>query len=167
MSDKIKVIDALMEKCDTLIIGGGMCFTFLLAQGKQVGTSLKEEDWVERAAAMLRKAEERGVKLLLPVDVVCADKFAEDARHADGIRRRNPGRHDGPRRRVRNGQVGRQTISQAATVFWNGPMGVFEMDAFAAGTKAVAEAVAENQQGDTIIGGGGSVAAVNKFDLPA
>ena len=79
VSDKIKVIDALMDKCDTLIIGGGMCFTFLLAQGKQVGTSLKEEDWVERAAAMLRKAEERGVKLLLPVDVVCADKFAEDA----------------------------------------------------------------------------------------
>ena len=70
VSDKIKVIDALMEKCDTLIIGGGMCFTFLLAQGKQVGTSLKEEDWVERAAAMLRKAEEHGVKLLLPVDVV-------------------------------------------------------------------------------------------------
>ena len=83
VSDKIKVIDALMEKCDTLIIGGGMCFTFLLAQGKQVGTSLKEEDWVERAAAMLKKAEERGVKLLLPVDVVCADKFAEDARHRD------------------------------------------------------------------------------------
>ena len=79
VSDKIKVIDALMDTCDTLIIGGGMCFTFLLAQGKQVGTSLKEDDWVERAAAMIEKAEARGVKLLLPVDVVVADRFAEDA----------------------------------------------------------------------------------------
>ena len=165
VSDKIKVIDALMEKCDTLIIGGGMCFTFLLAQGKQVGTSLKEEDWVERAAAMLRKAEERGVKLLLPVDVVCADKFAEDANtktvSVDEIPAYMMGLDVGPE----TAKLYARAISQAATVFWNGPMGVFEMDAFAAGTKAVAEAVAENQQGDTIIGGGDSVAAVNKFDL--
>ena len=165
VSDKIKVIDALMDKCDTLIIGGGMCFTFLLAQGKQVGTSLKEEDWVERAAAMLRKAEERGVKLLLPVDVVCADKFAEDANtktvSVDDVPADMMGLDVGPE----TAKLYAQTISQAATVFWNGPMGVFEMEAFAAGTKAVAEAVAENQQGDTIIGGGDSVAAVNKFDL--
>ena len=165
VSDKIKVIDALMDKCDTLIIGGGMCFTFLLAQGKQVGTSLKEEDWVERAAAMLRKAEERGVKLLLPVDVVCADKFAEDANtktvSVDEIPADMMGLDVGPE----TAKLYAQAISQAATVFWNGPMGVFEMEAFAAGTKAVAEAVAENQQGDTIIGGGDSVAAVNKFDL--
>ena len=165
VSDKIKVIDALMDKCDTLIIGGGMCFTFLLAQGKQVGTSLKEEDWVERAAAMLRKAEERGVKLLLPVDVVCADKFAEDANtktvSVDDIPADMMGLDVGPE----TAKLYAQAISQAATVFWNGPMGVFEMEAFAAGTKAVAEAVAENQQGDTIIGGGDSVAAVNKFDL--
>ena len=165
VSDKIKVIDALMDKCDTLIIGGGMCFTFLLAQGKQVGTSLKEEDWVERAAAMLRKAEERGVKLLLPVDVVCADKFAEDANtktvSVDDIPADMMGLDVGPE----TTKLYAQAISQAATVFWNGPMGVFEMEAFAAGTKAVAEAVADNQQGDTIIGGGDSVAAVNKFDL--
>ena len=165
VSDKIKVIDALMDKCDTLIIGGGMCFTFLLAQGKQVGTSLKEEDWVERAAAMLRKAEERGVKLLLPVDVVCADKFAEDANtktvSVDDVPADMMGLDVGPE----TAKLYAQAISQAATVFWNGPMGVFEMEAFAAGTKAVAEAVAENQQGDTIIGGGDSVAAVNKFDL--
>ena len=82
VSDKIKVIDALLDKADTLIIGGGMCFTFLLAQGKSVGTSLKEEDWVERAAAMIEKARERGVSLLLPVDVVAADAFANDARTA-------------------------------------------------------------------------------------
>ena len=158
VSDKIKVIDALMDKCDTLIIGGGMCFTFLLAQGKQVGTSLKEEDWVERAAAMLRKAEERGVKL-------CADRFAEDANtktvSVDEIPADMMGLDVGPE----TAKLYAQAISQAATVFWNGPMGVFEMEAFAAGTKAVAEAVADNQQGDTIIGGGDSVAAVNKFDL--
>ena len=165
VSDKIKVIDALLEKCDTLIIGGGMCFTFLLAQGKQVGTSLKEEDWVERAAAMLKKAEERGVKLLLPVDVVCADKFAEDARtemvSVDAIPADMMGLDIGPE----TSRLYADAIAEGATVFWNGPMGVFEMDAFAAGTKAVALAVAENQQADTIIGGGDSVAAVNKFDL--
>ena len=165
VSDKIKVIDALLEKCDTLIIGGGMCFTFLLAQGKQVGTSLKEEDWVERAAAMLKKAEERGVKLLLPVDVVCADKFAEDARtetvSVDAIPADMMGLDIGPE----TSKLYADAIAEGATVFWNGPMGVFEMDAFASGTKAVALAVAENQQADTIIGGGDSVAAVNKFDL--
>ncbi len=165
VSDKIKVIDALLEKCDTLIIGGGMCFTFLLAQGKQVGTSLKEEDWVERAAAMLKKAEERGVKLLLPVDVVCADKFAEDARtetvSVDAIPADMMGLDIGPE----TSKLYADAIAEGATVFWNGPMGVFEMDAFAAGTKALALAVAENQQADTIIGGGDSVAAVNKFDL--
>ena len=165
VSDKIKVIDALLEKCDTLIIGGGMCFTFLLAQGKQVGTSLKEEDWVERAAAMLQKAEKRGVKLLLPVDVVCADKFAEDARtetvSVDAIPADMMGLDIGPE----TSKLYADAIAEGATVFWNGPMGVFEMDAFAAGTKAVALAVAENQQADTIIGGGDSVAAVNKFDL--
>ena len=165
VSDKIKVIDALLEKCDTLIIGGGMCFTFLLAQGKQVGTSLKEEDWVERAAAMLKKAEERGVKLLLPVDVVCADKFAEDARtetvSVDAIPADMMGLDIGPE----TSKLYADAIAEGATVFWNGPMGVFEMDAFAAGTKAVALAVAENRQADTIIGGGDSVAAVNKFDL--
>ncbi len=165
VSDKIKVIDALLEKCDTLIIGGGMCFTFLLAQGKQVGTSLKEEDWVERAAAMLKKAEERGVKLLLPVDVVCADKFAEDARtetvSVDAIPADMMGLDIGPE----TSKLYADAIAEGATVFWNGPMGVFEMDAFAAGTKAVALAVAENQQADTIIGGGDSVAAVNKLDL--
>lgn len=165
VSDKIKVIDALLEKCDTLIIGGGMCFTFLLAQGKQVGTSLKEEDWVEHAAAMLKKAEERGVKLLLPVDVVCADKFAEDARtetvSVDAVPADMMGLDIGPE----TSKLYADAIAEGATVFWNGPMGVFEMDAFAAGTKAVALAVAENRQADTIIGGGDSVAAVNKFDL--
>ena len=105
------------------------------------------------------------MKLLLPVDVVCADKFAEDANtktvSVDDVPADMMGLDVGPE----TAKLYVQAISQAATVFWNGPMGVFEMEAFAAGTKAVAEAVAENQQGDTIIGGGDSVAAVNKFDL--
>ena len=165
VSDKIKVIDALMDTCDTLIIGGGMCFTFLLAQGKQVGTSLKEEEWVERAAAMIAKAEDRGVKLLLPVDVVCADRFAEDAEtltvSVDDIPGDMMGLDIGPE----TAKLYADALAEAKTVFWNGPMGVFEMAAFEAGTKAVADAVAANADADTIIGGGDSVAAVNKFDL--
>ncbi len=165
VSDKIKVIDALMDKCDTLIIGGGMCFTFLLAQGKQVGTSLKEDDWIERAGAMIEKARAKGVRLLLPVDVVCADAFAADANtkicSVDDIPSDMMGLDIGPD----TAKLYADAILEGATVFWNGPMGVFEMDAFAAGTKAVADACAENVAADTIIGGGDSVAAVNKFSL--
>lgn len=165
VSDKIKVIDALLDKADTLIIGGGMCFTFLLAQGKSVGTSLKEEDWVERAAAMIEKARERGVSLLLPVDVVAADAFANDARTAivsvDDMPADMMGLDIGPE----TAELYAEAIAMAKSVFWNGPMGVFEMPAFEAGTKRVAEAVAANEAADTIIGGGDSVAAVNQFDL--
>ena len=165
VSDKIKVIDALIDKCDTLIIGGGMCFTFLMAQGLSVGTSLKEEDWVERAGEMLAKAKERGVELLLPVDVVVADRFAEDADHVTVMADSIPNDMMGLDIGAGTAAMYAEAISKAKTVFWNGPMGVFEMDAFAAGTKAVAEAVAANKEGDSIIGGGDSVAAVNKFDL--
>ncbi len=165
VSDKIQVIDALMDKADTLIIGGGMCFTFLLAQGKKVGTSLKEEDWVERAGEMIKRAAEKDVKLLLPVDVVVADKFAEDANTktvtVDEIPDDMMGLDIGPE----TAKIYAQAIAEGKTVFWNGPMGVFEMDAFAVGTKDVALAVAANKEADTIIGGGDSVAAVNKFDL--
>ena len=165
VSDKIKVIDALIDKCDTLIIGGGMCFTFLASKGLSVGTSLMEEDWIERAGEMIAKAEERGVDLLLPVDVICADKFAEDAATkavpVDAIPDDMMGLDIGAGTAALYGDA----VKKAATVFWNGPMGVFEMDAFAAGTKAVAEAVAANEAADTIIGGGDSVAAVNKFGL--
>ncbi len=165
VSDKIKVIDALIDKCDTLIIGGGMCFTFLLAQGYSVGTSLKEEDWVERAGEMLAKAKERGVELLLPVDVVVADRFAEDADHSTVLIDSIPNDMMGLDIGAGTAAMYAEAIAKAKTVFWNGPMGVFEMDAFAAGTKAVAEAVAANKDADTIIGGGDSVAAVNKFGL--
>ncbi len=165
VSDKIKVIDALLDKADVLIIGGGMCFTFLLAQGLGVGASLKEDDWVDRAAGLIEKARERGVELLLPVDVVAADRFAEDAAVAtvpvDAIPEDMMGLDIGPETAAAYAKA----IAGAASVFWNGPMGVFEMEPFAAGTRAVAEAVAANEAADTIIGGGDSVAAVNKFDL--
>ena len=165
VSDKIKVIDALLEKADTLIIGGGMCFTFLAAQGKSVGTSLMEADWVERAGAMMKKAADRGVSLLLPVDVVCADAFANDANLAtvsvDEIPDDMMGLDIGPE----TAELYAEAIGMAKSVFWNGPMGVFEMPSFEAGTRAVAEAVAANEEADTIIGGGDSVAAVNQFDL--
>lgn len=165
VSDKVAVIDALIDKVDTLIIGGGMCFTFLLAQGKQVGSSLKEDEWITRAAAMLAKAQKVGTTILLPLDVVVADRFDEDANTrvvaVDDIPADMMGLDIGPE----TSQLYAEAITQAKTVFWNGPMGVFEMEAFEAGTKAVADAVALNAAADTIIGGGDSVAAVNKFDL--
>ena len=165
VSDKVGVIDSLIDKADTIIIGGGMCFTFLMAQGYGVGTSLKEEDWVERAATMIEKAAEKGVKLLLPVDVVCADKFAEDAHTVtcgvDAMPEDMMGLDIGPKTE----EIYAEAIAAGKTVFWTGPMGVFEMKAFEHGTKAVAEAVAANTEAATIIGGGDSVAAVNKFDL--
>ena len=165
VSDKVGVIDSLIDKADTIIIGGGMCFTFLLAQGYGVGTSLKEEEWVERASAMIEKAAEKGVTLLLPVDVVCADKFAEDANTVtcgvDAMPEDMMGLDIGPKTE----ELYAEAIAAGKTVFWNGPMGVFEMKAFEHGTKAVADAVAANKEAATIIGGGDSVAAVNKFDL--
>lgn len=165
VSDKVGVIDALIDKADAILIGGGMCFTFLLAQGKGVGISLKEQDWVERAGAMIEKAQAAGVKLLLPVDVVAADAFAEDARvetcSVDDIPADMMGLDIGPETE----KLYAAAIAEGATVFWNGPMGVFEMTAFEHGTRAVAEAVAANRQAATIIGGGDSVAAVNKFAL--
>ena len=165
VSDKIQVIDNMLDNCDSLLIGGGMCFTFLMAQGYEVGTSLKEEDWVEQAKQMIAKAADRGVELLLPVDAVCADAFSEDANiitvGVDAIPADMMGLDIGPA----TVELYAQAIAKAKTVFWNGPMGVFEMDAFAEGTKQVALAVAANAEANTVIGGGDSVAAVNKFNL--
>ena len=168
VSSKIGVLDHLIDSADTLIIGGGMAYTFFLAKGyKTVGTSLKEEDWVERAAEMLKKAEDKGVKILLPIDNLVADHFGEDATGevvaSDAIPEDRMGMDIGPKTEA----LYAEAIKGAKTVFWNGPMGVFEFDNFAHGTKAVAEAVAELKVngGTSIIGGGDSVAAVNKFDL--
>ncbi len=164
VSSKIGVLDHLIDSADTLIIGGGMAYTFFLAKGYSVGTSLKEEDWVERAGEMLKKAEEKGVKILLPVDNVVADHFGEDAVGevvaSDAIPDDRMGMDIGPETE----KLYAEAIKGAKTVFWNGPMGVFEMDQFAHGTEAVARAVAESDC-TSIIGGGDSVAAINKFDL--
>lgn len=165
VSSKIGVLDHLIDSADTLIIGGGMAYTFFLAKGYKVGTSLQEPDWVERAGEMLKKAEEKGVKILLPVDNVVADHFGEDAVgevvSSDAIPDDRMGMDIGPETE----KLYSDAIAAAKTVFWNGPMGVFEMDQFAHGTRVVAEAVAANTGCTSIIGGGDSVAAVNKFGL--
>lgn len=165
VSDKIKVIDSLLDKADTLIIGGAMCFTFLAAQGKSVGKSLMEADWVDRAKEMMDKAERNGVELLLPVDAVVADAIDEAAAtqvvSACDIPADSMGLDIGPE----TARSYADAIAKAQCVFWNGPMGVFEMKPFEAGTRAVAMAVADNADADTVIGGGDSVAAVNKFGV--
>ncbi len=159
VSDKINVINNLLEKVDTLIIGGGMAYTFLKAQGYTVGSSLVEEDKVEYAKEMLAKAEEKGVKLLLPVDHRVAKEFkdveavvTEDQNIAEGFM----GLDIGPKTEA----IYAEAIKDAKTVIWNGPMGVFEFENFNKGTIAVAKAMAE-ADATTIIGGGDSVAAVN------
>ncbi|MDR2197677.1 MAG: phosphoglycerate kinase [Coriobacteriales bacterium] len=163
VSDKIKVIDKLIDTVDVLIIGGAMCFTFLLAEGYAVGTSRVERDWVGRAQDLLKKAGERNVRFLLPIDLVVADAVADDVETAIcdvvAIPEGKMGLDIGP------GTVTlySEAIAEARTVLWNGPMGVFEIDAFANGTRQVATAVAMNQKAVTIIGGGDSIAAINKF----
>ena len=159
VSDKIAVINNLLEKVDTLIIGGGMAYTFLKAQGYTVGSSLVEEDKVEYAKEMLAKAEEKGVKLLLPVDHRVAKEFkdveavvTEDQNIAEGFM----GLDIGPKTEA----IYAEAIKDAKTVIWNGPMGVFEFEKFNKGTIAVAKAMAE-ADATTIIGGGDSAAAVN------
>ena len=165
VSDKIGVIDALSEKVDVLLIGGGMCFTFMQAQGLGIGSSLVEPDWVERAGQMLEKAAARGCRIVLPVDYVVADRFAPDAAmqvvDADKIPDGWMGLDIGPR----SCELYASELAGAKTVFWNGPMGVFEMDAFAAGTRAVGEAIAANEACTSVVGGGDSAAAVKKFGL--
>ena len=166
VSSKIGVLDHLIDSADTLIIGGGMAYTFFLAKGYTVGTSLKEEDWVERAGEMLKKAEDKGVKILLPVDNVVAPEFKDEPGtvvDSDKIPDDSMGMDIGPK----TVELYSEAIKGAKTVFWNGPMGVFEFENYQAGTKAVAEAVAEVKAngGTSIIGGGDSVAAINKFDL--
>jgi phosphoglycerate kinase len=164
ISDKIGVIENLLGKVDALLIGGGMANTFLLAQGHKVGDSLVEQESVDVAKDLLQKAAERKVKLLLPVDVVLADAFDNNANTqvvaADAV-------PDG----WRILDIGPQSVEQysavikdAKTVIWNGPMGVFEIPKFAEGTRAIAQAMADSQA-TTIIGGGDSVAAVEQMNL--
>jgi len=167
VSSKIGVIESLLDKCDKLIIGGGMIFTFYKARGLSVGKSLVEDDKLELAKTLEAKAKERGVTLLLPTDVVVADKFAPDANATtvsiENIPSDGMGLDIGPD----SVKVFQAALADTKTVIWNGPMGVFEFDQFAVGTEAIARTLADlSKTGTTtIIGGGDSVAAVEKVGL--
>jgi phosphoglycerate kinase len=164
VSDKILVVERLMERVDRLIVGGGMAFTFLKAQGHEVGASLVEQDRVALAAQLLDRAKAKGIEVFLPTDVVAADAFDAKAPHRvvglDGIRADWMGLDIGPR----TVEAFSKAIAASHTVLWNGPMGVFEWDAFAAGTRAVGEAIA-SCKGTTVVGGGDSAAAAKRFGL--
>jgi phosphoglycerate kinase len=161
VSDKIGVINNLLEKVDRLIIGGGMAYTFMKAQGLNIGNSLLEEDKVGYAGEMLKKAQDKGVTILLPVDNVAAKEFRADAESMiveNGVPDEYMGLDIGPK----SIKLFEDALKDDKTVIWNGPMGVFEMPAFAVGTKAIAEALS-NVDGTTIIGGGDSAAAVEQL----
>ena len=160
VSSKISVINNLLDKVDTLIIGGGMAYTFMAALGEEVGKSLLEEDYKQYALDMLKKAEDKGVKLLIPVDTVVADDFSNDAEFKVVGRGEIPADWEGLDIGPKTSQLFADAVKDAKTVVWNGPMGCFEMSNFAAGTVAVARALAETDA-TTIIGGGDSAAAVN------
>lgn len=162
VSDKIGVIDNLLDKADRLLIGGGMAFTFLKALGYEIGTSLLEADQVDTAASYIERAKANGVTLLLPTDVVVAPEFKADSPasvvSADSIPADQMGLDIGPK----SGTAYADAIKDSKTIVWNGPMGVFEFEAFAAGTKAVAQAL-EDGNGFSIVGGGDSAAAVRNL----
>lgn len=167
VSDKIIILEQLIRKADNIIIGGGMAFTFVKAQGGKVGNSLVEEDRIPNALNILEEAKKRGVNIYIPVDAVCADKFANDANRitcdvkniGDGWM----GLDIGPETE----KLYAEAIAKSKTILWNGPMGVFEMENFAHGTKAVADAIvtATAAGAYSLIGGGDSVAAINKYNL--
>mmetsp|Transcript_23702 Transcript_23702/g.71251 ORF Transcript_23702/g.71251 Transcript_23702/m.71251 type:complete len:432 (+) Transcript_23702:871-2166(+) len=167
VSTKIPVIESMLDKCDSVLIGGGMIFTFYKAMGHSVGASLIEEDMIPMAKDLIAKAEAKGVEMLLPTDVVVADKFAADAASktvaVDGIPDGWLGLDVGPVTAAKFSS----TVASSKTIVWNGPMGVFEIDAFAKGTFAICDTLAEltSKGCITIIGGGDSVAAVEKAGL--
>jgi phosphoglycerate kinase len=166
VSDKLGVIGNLIERVDTLLIGGGMAYTFLAAQGHEVGDSLLESDQIPVVQGFLDEAKAKGVEIILPVDVVIADEFSADANTAIVLAGDIPsgwqGLDIGPQTRA----IFAEVIGKANTVVWNGPMGVFEFPAFAQGTRAVAEALIACP-GFTVVGGGDSAAAIKRLDLPA
>ena len=167
VSDKIEIIENLLKKANNVIIGGGMAYTFLKAQGKEIGSSLCEEDKLDLANEILSKAKEKNVEIYLPADSVVADKFAEDANtktvNNDHIEKGWMGLDIGAESIKQFSKV----IMESKTILWNGPMGVFEMKKFQQGTKAVAEAIAKATENGaySLIGGGDSVAAINEFGL--
>ena len=164
VSSKISVLESLVKTCDAIVIGGGMAYTFLKVQGHQIGKSLVEDDYLETARNFLAAAEKKGVKVILPVDHVCAAAFAEDAEpvavDAIDIPADLMGMDIGPKTTA----AIVAELANAKSVVWNGPMGVFEFASFAKGTEAVAKALAASKA-TTVVGGGDSVAAINKFGL--
>jgi phosphoglycerate kinase len=164
-SDKLAVIANLLDRADRVLIGGGMAYTFLAAQGYEVGNSLLEAGQVPQVKEIMAEAERRGVQLVLPVDLVAATRFAPDAEHdvvpVNDFPADREGLDIGPATR----QLFAEKLSDAKTVFWNGPLGVFEFAAFAVGTRAVAEAITQ-VSGFTVVGGGDSAAAVRSFGMP-
>lgn len=163
VSDKINVINNLIDKCDTIIIGGGMAYTFFKAKGYNIGNSICEDDKLDLARELMAKAEQKGVNFMLPVDNIVADAFANDAntKIVDdyNIEEGWQGLDIGPATR----ELYRNAIKNAKTIIWNGPMGVFEMPTFAEGTKSVAESLTMAEGATTIVGGGDSVAAVTQL----
>ncbi|TDL32532.1 phosphoglycerate kinase [Jeotgalibacillus sp. S-D1] len=165
VKDKIGVIDNLLDNVDNLIIGGGLAYTFLKAQGHEIGKSLLEEDKIDLANQFIKKAEDKGVKFYMPVDIVVADDFSDSANTkevaVDSIPSDWEGLDIGPKTRELYSNV----IKDSKLVIWNGPMGVFELETFANGTKAVGQALADAEDTYSVIGGGDSAAAVEKFGL--
>ncbi|MEC1760021.1 phosphoglycerate kinase [Schinkia azotoformans] len=165
VKDKIGVIDNLLEKVDNLIIGGGLAYTFVKAQGYEIGKSLLEEERIELAKSFIEKAKEKGIKFLMPIDSVVANEFSPDAEakvvDIDQIPADWQGLDIGPK----TIEQYRDVIQSSKLVIWNGPMGVFEYEKFADGTKGVADALAEAENTYTVIGGGDSAAAVEKFNV--
>jgi len=167
VSDKLELIEALLSKVDNLIIGGGMAYTFVKAKGGEIGQSLVELDKLDLANSLVEKAKAKGVQLILPADCQIADRFANDAAVYDGPNDQIPADKMGLDIGSQSAKAFADVIRSSKTILWNGPMGVFEMDTFAKGTKAVAEAVVEatKKGAFSLIGGGDSAAAVTKFNM--
>lgn len=167
VSDKLDLIEALLSKVDKLIIGGGMAYTFIKAKGGEIGKSLVELDKLDLANSLVEKAKVKGVQLILPTDAQIADKFSNDARVYDGPNDQIPSDEMGLDIGSESSEQFGDVIRSSKTILWNGPMGVFEMDTFAKGTKAVADAIvdATKQGAFSLIGGGDSAAAITKFKL--
>ncbi len=165
VSDKLGVITNLLDRADRLVIGGGMAYTFLAAQGYEVGHSLLEADRIPQVTEIMADAERRGVELVLPVDTVAATGFAPDAEHEVVSAKDFPADREGLDIGPASRELFAEKVADARTVFWNGPMGVFEFPAFAVGTRALAEAII-HVDGLTVVGGGDSAAAVRSFGLP-
>lgn len=164
VGDKIPVIENLLQKVDTLIIGGGMAYTFFKSMGLEIGKSILDADNIDLAKKLMEKAEAQGVKMLIPVDTVCATEFSNDAETKICDRDAIPADMEGLDIGPKTVELYREALKDAKTVVWNGPMGVFEMPNFAKGTKAIAEILADSDA-ITIIGGGDSAAAAEQFGL--